>query len=177
MKRLLTLLAFVVCSALAWGQTTEDPATATDEFAVVGVGDRVPSFEVPMTDGTTLRSDDLSGKVVLITLWASWCPSCRKEFSAIGKGAFKGLLENENFVWVPIAREENVATIKAWFEKKGYDFVSGSDADRSIYALFATQEIPRNIVVDRGGIIVHHSAGYTKKGFAELVERLENMLN
>jgi hypothetical protein len=55
--------------------------------------------------------------------------------------------------------------------------VSGSDADRSIYALFATQEIPRNIVVDVDGQIVHHSAGYTKKGFAELVERLENMLN
>ena len=177
MKRLLTLLTFVVCSTLAWGQATEGLATATDEFSVVGVGDRVPSFEVSMTNGTTLRSDDLSGKVVLITLWASWCPSCRKEFSAIGKGAFKGLLENENFVWLPIAREENVATVKLWFEKKGYNFVSGCDADRSIYALFATQEIPRNIVVDVDGQIVHHSAGYTKKGFAELVERLENMLN
>ncbi|MBP3383103.1 MAG: TlpA family protein disulfide reductase [Tidjanibacter sp.] len=177
MKRLLALLAFVVCTTLAWGQTTEGPAITTDEFAVVGVGERMPSFEVPMTNGTTIRSEELNGKVVLITLWASWCPSCRKEFSAIGKGAFKGLLENDNFVWLPIAREENVATVKAWFDKKGYDFVSGSDVDRAIYALFATQEIPRNIVVDRGGIIVHHSAGYTKKGFAELVERLENMLN
>ena len=177
MKRLLAVLAFVVCSTLAWGQTESSIATATDEFAVVGVDDRMPSFEVQMTNGTTLRSEELNGKVVLITLWASWCPSCRKEFSAINKGAFEGLLQNEDFVWLPIAREENVATVKLWFEQKGYNFVSGCDADRAIYALFATQEIPRNIVVDRSGTIVHHSAGYTKRGFAELVERLENMLN
>ncbi len=177
MKRLLALLAFVIYTTLVWGQTAECQAATKDEFSVVGVGDRMPSFEVSMTDGTTLRPEELNGKVVLITLWASWCPSCRREFSAIGKGAFKGLLENENFVWLPIAREENAATVKVWFDKKGYDFVSGSDADRSIYALFATQEIPRNIVVDEGGTIVHHSAGYTKKGFAELVEVIENMLN
>ena len=171
MKRLSAIVVAVLCAI------TTSLAQDGGPFAFVGAGDRVPEFRVATTDGATIDSRSLEGRVTLITLWASWCPSCRKEFSAIGKGAFKGLLENENFVWVPIAREENVATIKAWFEKKGYDFVSGSDADRSIYALFATQEIPRNIVVDRGGIIVHHSAGYTKKGFAELVERLENMLN
>ena len=48
MKRLLALLTYVVCSTLAWGQTAEGLATATDEFSVVGVGDKVPSFEVSM---------------------------------------------------------------------------------------------------------------------------------
>ncbi|MBR7130337.1 MAG: TlpA family protein disulfide reductase [Tidjanibacter sp.] len=183
-KRITTLLALLCATLTLWGQ---EPARSVgadaasevvaDEYALVGVDDKVPSFEVPMTDGRTISTSDLRGKVVLITLWASWCPSCRKEFSAIAKGALGGLLAEEGFVWLPIAREENLATVKGWLAKKGYDVVSGYDTDRAIYGLFATQEIPRNIVVDADGTITHHESGYSRKGFSQLVAEIEQMLH
>ena len=184
MKHIAILLALLCATFTLWGQESapsepqaEQRVVVADEYALVGVGDQVPDFVVPMTNGKSVAIADLRGKVVLITLWASWCPSCRKEFAAIAQGAFDGLMEHNDFVWLPIAREENLATVKVWFEQKGYDFVSGYDTDRSIYSLFAEQEIPRNIVVDAEGRITHHHSGYNKKEFPQLVAEIEKMLN
>jgi len=38
-----------------------------------------PPWQVALTDGRTLTSDALKGKVVLVNFWATWCPYCRKE--------------------------------------------------------------------------------------------------
>lgn len=170
MRLCLTLLFTLVVSLSAHAQS--------DPYARVGVGDRLPAFEVTMTDGKTISTEELEGKVVWITLWASWCPSCRKEFKRLERNeAFGVLLEREGFIFLPIAREENVATVTAWLNKKGYTFPSGVDPERTIYSLFAEQEIPRNIIVAPDGTIVHHSSTYSAKDLEELIDTTEQMLN
>jgi thiol-disulfide isomerase/thioredoxin len=170
MKRLLAIVSLIVISLAAHGQ--EDP------YARITKGDTLPSFEVVMMDGTTLRTADLEGKVVWITLWASWCPSCRKEFKRLAQSEeFAQLLESEEFVFLPIAREENVATVAAWLKERGYRFISGVDPTRAIYDLFAEQDIPRNIIVGSDGVVLHHSSTYSKKGLKEMIDSVKKMLN
>ena len=72
MKQLLILLLSLFTTFSVSGQS--------DPWAKVDVGDKVPEFEVRMMDGKVVRSADLEGKVVWICLWASWCPSCGREF-------------------------------------------------------------------------------------------------
>lgn len=171
MKRLLAIVATCLVSLAVFGQSE-------DSWARVKTGDKLPEFEVTMTDGTTLSSADLEGKVVWITLWASWCPSCRKEFRRLAKSEeFSGLFESEAFVFLPIAREENSATVSAWLKDKGYRWPSGVDPTREIYELFAEQDIPRNVIVGRNGVVVHHSSAYSRKALEGLIERVKEMLN
>lgn len=173
MRRLFILLCALLCAAApSWAQTEEDP------WARVGEGDRVPDFELAMTNGKRISTADLEGKVVWVCLWASWCPSCRKEFGWLAKSEeFAALLQSEDFVFLPIAREENIATIAVWLKKKGYDFPSAADPERVVYELFAEQEIPRNILVGRDGIITHHSCAWSRKSLAGVVAKAEEMLN
>lgn len=172
MRRLLLVLFSVLLAAQATFGQSADP------YARIGEGEKLPAFEVRMMDGTTIRSGELEGKVVWITLWASWCPSCRREFKWLAASEeFAALLEHEDFLFLPIAREENTATIKAWFAKKGYDFVAGEDPDRAIYELFAEQEIPRNIIVTPDGTVALHTTAYSRKALAATIQKAENLLN
>ncbi len=170
MRRLFTLLAALVVTLTLRGQ--EDPTT------LLGAGDRLPHFEVAMTDGSHIRSSELEGKVVWITLWASWCPSCRKEFKWLSRSeAFEALTAHPDVLFLPIAREENSATVAAWLRKKGYSYRSGVDPTREIYSLFATEEIPRNLLVAPDGTIVSHTSTYSPKALEELVATANEMLN
>lgn len=170
MKRLATLLVALLSTLLVWGQ--DDP------YARLHAGERLPDFEVTMTDGTTLRTADLEGRVVWICLWASWCPSCRKEFRWLMQSEeFEALLANKEFLFLPIAREESCATVTAWLRKKGYSLRSGVDPDRTIYSLFAEQEIPRNIIVGRDGVVLSHSSAYSRKALGELINQVKETLN
>lgn len=169
---LATLVATLVTTITLFGQTAEDP------WAKVGVGDRVPQFEATMSDGTTISSADLQGRVVLLTLWASWCPSCRKEFKWLHRSEeFAALLDNPLFLFLPVAREESSATVEAWLAKKGYNFRSAADPERELYSLFAEQDIPRNILIDGRGIIRYHSSSYSSKSLSALVEEIESLLD
>lgn len=170
MKRVLIVAAALLMALVAKGQS--------DPWALIGEGDRVPDFEVEMMDGTTISSASLEGRVVWITLWASWCPSCRKELKRLASSEeFAALMENERFLFLPIAREENIATVKAWLKEKGYGFVAGADPTRSIYALFAEQDIPRNVIVGPDGVVIHHSSAYSSKELKALMEKVKKMLN
>lgn len=42
-------------------------------------------FEIEAADGTLWRSEDLRGKTVVTSLWASWCAPCRKELPHLEK--------------------------------------------------------------------------------------------
>ena len=52
----------------------------------------------------------------------------------------------------------------------------GVDPEGSIYGLYATKYVPRNILIDCNGTVVASHAGYTPETFAELVEAIELQL-
>jgi thiol-disulfide isomerase/thioredoxin len=45
----------------------------------------VPEFSVVQLDGTVLKSSELTGRVVVLDFWATWCPPCRQEFPQLEK--------------------------------------------------------------------------------------------
>ncbi|MEO8227365.1 MAG: TlpA disulfide reductase family protein [Gemmatimonadota bacterium] len=46
-------------------------------------GSRAPAIDLPALDGGRIRLADYRGQPVVVTFWASWCPSCRVEFPAL----------------------------------------------------------------------------------------------
>lgn len=161
-----------------WNPTTakaQDKRPTPEEATLVKAGDVAPDFTLTMFDGSTVKLSALKGKVVLLNFWATWCPPCRAELATVEKEVierFKG----QPFVFLPVSRGEERATVAAFREKMGYTFPMGLDIDKQIYSKYAVTYIPRNFLIDKEGRIVKATVGYTKEEFAELIKEIEKQL-
>lgn len=72
------LLAALAAGCVVWGGGTLALSLAARQQAL-------PELELAALDGGTLRLADLRGRPVVINLWASWCPPCRREMPVLAQ--------------------------------------------------------------------------------------------
>ena len=142
----------------------------------VSAGDQMPSFNIVHDDGTTVTSASLKGKVILVNFFATWCPPCQKELAEIQQTLWPKYKDNPDFALLVIGREHSDADLQAYNKKKGFSFPLYPDKNRSIYAAFAKNLIPRCYLIDPKGTIVYTTKGYDEKEFSTLMNQIEALL-
>lgn len=136
------------------------------------IGDQVPSFSFTDLEGVEHKIEDFKGKTVLINLFAIWCGPCRQELPHLDS-EFHQKYDEEDFKLLVFGRNHDVETLRKFETQSDFTFSFIPDLDRSIFDLFATNVIPRNILIDENGKIVYQSVGYTMEIFEELKEQVE----
>ena len=162
---LLVLIALVVAiifwpvEAKAGNSFAPTAQSDIEATTLIHAGDVAPDFTVEMLDGSKITLSELRGKVVLVSFWATWCPPCREELSHMQKDVIDRFA-GEEVVVLPISRGEKRETVEAFINKMGYTFPIGLDGDQSIYKKYASNYIPRSVVVDKNGKVVYVAVGY-----------------
>jgi peroxiredoxin len=126
----------------------------------VKTGDSMPAFTVVSDDGTQFSSDGLNGKVILITMFATWCPPCQLKLAEIEKTLWPKYKEAKDFSLLVIGREHSDAELVEYNKTKGFTFPLYPDKDRKIFDSFAVQSIPRTYLINREGRIVYMTTGF-----------------
>ena len=169
MKKLLPLLFIFLAPLLSRAQQT-DASTLTK------VGDTAPTFDFSLSKDQKANLSDYHGKIVMINFFATWCGPCRLELPRVQKEIWEKYKDNPKFALFIFGREEGWDKVLPFKEKNQYSFPMLPDENRKIYGLYATQFIPRNVVIDEDGKIIYQSMGYTEAEFNNLLMLLDGKL-
>lgn len=167
MKRIV-LLAVALVFALA--------LNAQEMEHKIKVGDEIPQFTIKSDVHGTISSEDLKGKVVLVNLFATWCPPCQKELADVKDILWPKYKDNKEFVMLVIGREETDDKLKSYNKKKGFEFPLYPDPKREVFSNFADSTIPRTYLFGKDGKLILGEIGYTKEGFEHLMKEIEKAL-
>ncbi len=140
--------------------TAQEGTTQVEQSSDVGTteGKLPPSFELPDLSGNVVTLADYEGKVVVLDLWATWCPPCRVEIPFLVE-----LYEEHKdvgLVVVGIGLDDGGAKIlKPFVEKNGitYPILVGN---RDVGQAYQLQGIPTTFILDRNGRIAAKHVGF-----------------
>ncbi|MFN8381939.1 MAG: TlpA disulfide reductase family protein [Anaerolineales bacterium] len=147
-------------------------ASAQDFSAVPAeVNFPAPELNLPDLSGNQVALSDYRGSVVLVNLWATWCPPCREEMPALQ--TFYEKYKQDGFVLVAIDQEETSDVVQPFVDEFGLTFPVLLDLDYLAQQKFHTANLPSSYVVDRDGVVrLMWIGGISKKNLEKFVPDL-----
>lgn len=139
-------------------------------------GDKMPDFQLKSSVYENVSSKDLKGKVVLINLFATWCPPCQVELAEIKTSLWPKYKDNKDFTLLVIGREHTDEELTKYNGTKKFTFPLYPDPERKVFDLFAENSIPRTYLINKEGEVIYNAIGYTKEEFDKLMAAIEEAL-
>jgi peroxiredoxin len=125
----------------------------------------LPAFSSRLMDGRLLSSADLRGKVVLVNVWATWCPWCKKEMPAIE--SFYRDYRSRGFTVLALSTDDKPEDVARYLADKGLSFdVAMMDAGH-VAAFGPVKRLPTSFIIDTEGRLRHRIAGQVYYGRLE----------
>lgn len=134
------------------------------------LGKEAPAYSVRTLTGTTLTGKDLSGKVVIVNFWNSWCIPCRAELPDL-KDFYTRHADEVDFAMVGIVRDDTAHAIRSYVKSNGIGWTIGLDPDSQAALAFATRGQPETFAITASGRIVAYQFGPASE------QGLDTMLN
>ena len=117
-----------------------------------------PDFTLPGLDGKMVRLADYKGKVVLLNIWATWCPPCVEEMPSMEELYQK--LKAEGFEILAVSMDISGAqAVRPFMEKHKLNFPALTDTEGAVKSLYQTTGVPESFIIDKDGIIVEKVIG------------------
>lgn len=157
--RLILLVLLVVGGAgLIVLLQTKDTTFAPPGEPQLGKGAAAPNFTLPDLTGKTVSLSDYRGKVVLLNIWATWCPPCVEEMPSMEKLYQK--MKGEAFEILAVSLDESGAEVVAPFMKKHkLSFPALIDSAGTLKELYQTTGIPESLIITKDGVILEKIIG------------------
>lgn len=136
-------------------------------FAVLVTWTRQPNrkvlpaqdFLLPDLQGQAVRLSQLKGKVVMLNIWTTWCPPCRKEMPTME--ALYRRLRDADFVMLAVSQDvDGHKTVLPYVREGGYTFPVLLDVRGEVGRRYGVTGYPETFIIDRQGHIVYHHIGY-----------------
>jgi peroxiredoxin len=142
-------LAFGLCLAFY---------SASSASAVPNEGDIPPSQVGKTIDGKAVSLNDYSGKVVVLSYWATWCTYCRSELKVLEK--LQNLVSNQQLQVIAVNIESRDVFRHVLKTLKGFSMLLAYDPGNKCAKAYDVVGLPYMVIVGRDGRVVSVNEGY-----------------
>jgi len=125
----------------------------------VAIGDTAPDFSVPALPSGLLDLKSYRGQIVVLNLWATWCPPCVEETPSLVQFAEK--MKAHGVVVLGISVDEDSNALQNFVQENRISYPIGRDPDRSLSARYGTVQFPETYILDRRGRVAEKVIGAT----------------
>jgi len=141
----------------------------------VSVGKTPPAFELSTFEGEIYTSEDLSGKVVVLNFWASWCIPCEQEADEL-EAAWQFYSDRDDIIFLGVAWSDMDTKAKEYLEEFEITYPNGPDLGTRISQAFRIRGVPETYVIGKDGILAHAQIGpFTSVG--QIIDIVDPLLN
>lgn len=155
-----------------------------DRFLPVEVGTVAPDFAARDLDGREVRLSQLEGEVVLVNIWATWCPPCLEEMPSMQRLYERLGPEGLRVVAVSIdagpgrldSSGRPGGDVGRFAREMGLTFDIWLDPEGRIQRTYRTTGVPESFVVDRTGRIVKKVIGPREWDTPDEIEKFRRLL-
>jgi len=153
------------------------PANVADNARVLladprrGREESSPDFELKTLQGEAISLKQLSGKIVVLDFWATWCPPCRASV-----GELKELAKRypNSVELISVSADEKEGQWRDFVADKKMTWPQYIDADGHMRRTFRVNSFPTYIVIDGDGFVKQRISGMNPQ--ETVVHRLKETL-
>ena len=126
-------------------------------FAIKPPREAAPNFRAKTMDGEKFSNESLKGKVVLLQFWATWCPVCRSDQTAVDEITQE--FADRGLVVLAVSVNESKKTVRKYLDQSPRACKIVLTEDTNLAAMFEAKAYPLYVVINRDG-----SVAGTQKG-------------
>ncbi len=118
------------------------------------VAGALPALTFVDRNGQPATLDQYRGKMVLVNLWATWCPPCVAELPSLE--ILHARLRDQGFAVVAISLDrDDLGKVAAFWDARGIEQLDFHwDKDRQVPSKWTYEGIPTSYLLDRTGKVI-----------------------
>ncbi len=151
--RMLSAACAALIAASAWGyHEANEPSDGTvRSFRPVDPPQPLPGLAFLDASRGPSSFADYRGRVLLLNIWATWCPPCVRELPALDR--LQGKFLDSDFVILAISVDAGgFAVTEPFFQRLGIRHLRRlADPGRNLGEFFPLDVLPANFIIDREG--------------------------
>ena len=147
---------------------------ATAALAMPQVGKVPPSYLGKDRQGKRVNLEDLRGKVVIVTFWATWCRPCRKELPVLETLQQHAGRDRVHVIGINIEESKAYRPMKR--RLKDYTMTLINDYNGRTKKRFGVSGIPHLVMIRKDGTVAAIKRGYTEEMVPAMIDEVNALM-